>query len=158
MQYILLHKAPVMGALLALLMSFSSLTVAQSLQSSAVDDTPEVAAIRDVLVSTQSGIVIDAIVPSPITGLYEVRVQNGPLIYASADAQFFIPGDLYQATQNGLVNLGENRRNELRLERLAEVDESDMIIFEAEGEEKAVLTVFTDVDCQFCQRLHSEMP
>jgi thiol:disulfide interchange protein DsbC len=158
MQHILLFKAPVMGALLALLVSLSSLTASQPLQSSAVDDTPEVAAIRDVLFSTQNGIIIQAIVPSPVAGLYEVRVENGPLIYASADAQFFIPGDLYQATQNGLVNLGESRRNELRLERLGALDESDMIIFRAEGKEKAILTVFTDVDCQFCQRFHSEMP
>jgi thiol:disulfide interchange protein DsbC len=154
----LLNKAPLFGALLFLQISFSSLAHAQALQSSQIDDTPEVAAIREVLESTQSGIMIQSIYPSPIEGLFEVHVQNGPVIYASADAQFFIPGDLYQATDNGLVNLGESRRNEMRLERLAELDEADMIIFPAEGEEKAVLTVFTDVDCQFCQRLHSEMP
>ncbi|MAY03965.1 MAG: protein-disulfide isomerase [Gammaproteobacteria bacterium] len=158
MKKFLYNKAPAIGALFVCLSSLSIPLQAQTVQSSMVDDTPEVAAIREVLLNTQNGIVIQSVVPSPVEGLYEVRIQNGPAIYASADAQFFIPGDLYQATQNGLVNLGESRRNEMRLERLAAIDEADMIIFPAEGEEKAVLTVFTDVDCQYCRQLHSEMP
>src|SRR5690606_40046090 len=55
---------------------------------------------------------------SPDLGVYEVNVQGGQVIYASADARFFIPGDLYEARPEGLVNLGEQKRNEWRAEQI----------------------------------------
>ncbi len=131
--------------------------LAQGVSSSLIDDTPEVAAIRSVLLQTQPGIEIQSIAPSPIDGLYEVRIQNGQAIFASADAEYFLPSDLYQATSDGFVNLGEGRRNDIRRDLIAAVDEADMIIYPAEGESRATLTVFTDVDCPYCQRLHSEI-
>lgn len=113
--------------------------------------------IRTLLGSTQPGMVIGAIVPSPVTGLYEVTIQNGQTVYVSADAQFLIPGDLYQATPDGLVNLGEGRRNELRKAKIAALDEADMIIYEPADGRKATITVFTDVDCPYCRKLHDEI-
>jgi len=119
----------------------------------------ETAAIRDILTRTQAGMIIESITPSPVPGLYAVQILNGPVIYASADAQYFIPGDLYTVGNRGsLVNLGEVKRSEIRAAKIAELDESGMIIYAAVGEEKAVLTVFTDVDCQFCRRFHAEVP
>jgi thiol:disulfide interchange protein DsbC len=150
----LIAPAVLLSSLFALL---SSAVLAQGLVSSQIDDTPEVAAIRAVLLETQPSIDIQSIVPSPIDGLYEVRIQNGQAIFASEDAQYFLPSDLYQATDSGLVNLGEGRRNEIRRDLIAAVDEADMIIFPAAEEAKATLTVFTDVDCPYCQRLHSEI-
>lgn len=119
-------------------------------------DTAEIAAIRTLLTATQPGMEVGDIVLSPI-GLYEVGVQNGQSIYVSRDAKFLIPGDLYEAKEEGLVNLGETRRNAIRRERIAALDEADMIVFAPEGERKATLTVFTDVDCPYCRKLHSEI-
>ena len=34
----------------------------------------------------------------------------------------------------------------------------DMIIFKPEGEIKAVMNVFTDVDCGYCRKFHQEVP
>ncbi len=140
-----------------LFLPISEIVQAQGLSSSQIDDTPEVAAIRSVLLETQPTINIQSIVPSPIDGLFEVRIQNGQAIFASTDAQYFLPSDLYQATPGGLVNLGEGRRNEIRRDLILAVDEADMIIFPAKDETKVTLTVFTDVDCPYCQRLHSEI-
>ena len=140
-----------------LILPLSGTALAQGLSSSQIDETPEVANIRSVLLGTQPGIDIQAIVPSPINGLFEVRIQNGQAIFASSDAEYFLPSDMYQATSDGLVNLGEGRRNEIRFDLISSVDEADMIIYPAEGETKATLTVFTDVDCPYCQRLHSEI-
>lgn len=130
------------------------LPVAQVL---AQDDAGASATIRALLSETQPGMQIDDIAPSPIPGLYQVAIQGGQTIFVSADAQYLIPGDLYQATSDGLVNLGENRRTELRREQIAALDESDMIVFEPKGERKATLTVFTDVDCPYCRKLHEEI-
>jgi thiol:disulfide interchange protein DsbC len=120
-------------------------------------DAQEVAAIRELLATTQPGMAIGAITPSPVPSLYEVAIGNGQTIYVTRDAKFFIPGDLYEAQADGLVNLGENRRNIIRRDRIAELDEKDMIVFEPEGARKATITVFTDVDCPYCRKLHDEI-
>jgi len=44
-----------------------------------------------------------------------------------------------------------SRRNKIRA-----LNEKDMIIFKA-ADEKYRITVFTDVDCSFCRKLHKEM-
>jgi len=121
------------------------------------DQDSEIAAIRALLNGTQPGMVIDDIALSRIAGLYEVQIQNGQTLYVSSDAKFLIPGDLFEVSAEGLVNLGDARRNELRQQKIAALDEKDMIIFPASTEQKAVLTVFTDVDCPYCRKLHGEM-
>ncbi len=119
--------------------------------------TAEADAIRALLVSTQPDMPIASVQPSAVAGLYEVLLQGGESIYVSADAKFLIPGDMYESLPEGLVNLGEKRRNVLRRDKIAALDEKDMIVFEAEGERKATLTVFTDVDCPYCRKLHGEI-
>lgn len=120
-------------------------------------ESDEATAIRTLLGTTQPSMQILGIAPSPVPGLYEVSIQNGQSIYVSADAQYLIPGDLFQAGENGLVNLGELHRNDLRKDKIAALDEKDMIIFPAEGESKATVTVFTDVDCPYCRKLHGDI-
>lgn len=134
---------------------FLSLSLAAATAARA-DQASEVAAIRALLNSTQPGMVVEGVEPSPVTGLYEVQLQNGQALYVSSDAKYLIPGDLFEAREEGLVNLGEARRNELRLQKISALDEKDMIIFPA-AEQKAVLTVFTDVDCPYCRKLHGEI-
>lgn len=119
-------------------------------------DATEIAAIRALLATTQPGMVVGDIVLSPV-GLYEVGIQNGQAIYVSRDAKYLIPGDLYEAGGEGLVNLGEARRNVIRRDRIAALSEDDMIVFAPEGERKATITVFTDVDCPYCRKLHAEI-
>lgn len=148
-----LVSLPVVAQLLSVVFAGAFAGVAQA------DEASEVAAIRALLNGTQPGMVIEAIAPSPVAGLYEVQIQNGQALYVSSDARFLIPGDLFEAREEGLVNLGESRRNELRKQKIAALDEKDMIVFPAAAgaERQAVLTVFTDVDCPYCRKLHGEI-
>jgi thiol:disulfide interchange protein DsbC len=125
--------------------------------SAYADEAGEISAIRSFLAVNQPNIEVQDIVPSPIAGLYQVNIQNGRTIFVSSDARFLLPGDLYEATDAGLVNLGDENRRIIRKEKIAAVDESEMIIFPAKGEQKTTLTVFTDVDCPYCRKLHGEM-
>ena len=34
----------------------------------------------------------------------------------------------------------------------------DMIVFKPAGQTKAIINVFTDVDCGYCRKLHNEVP
>jgi thiol:disulfide interchange protein DsbC len=134
--------------------SLIAITVPAFVQASQDD---EIAAIRNVIATSMSNLDVDSIEPSAVDGLYEITLANAQVIFASADARYFIPGDLFEVTPLGVINRGETRRNELRAEKIAAVPESEMIIFEAEGERKAALTVFTDVDCPWCRKLHGEV-
>ena len=96
--------------------------------------------------------------PSPAPGISEVQIENGPLIYATDDgAYFFLNGDLHQANAMGAVNLTETRRSAARQQQLATVSVDDMVVFAPEGPSRAHITVFTDVTCFYCQKLHREV-
>lgn len=97
--------------------------------------------------------------PSPMTGLYEVQVVDGPLLYVSQDGARFIAGDLFEVQDagQGFSNLAEVQRQQERKELIAAVKPEDMIIF-APPDPKATVTVFTDVDCGYCRKLHKEIP
>ncbi len=114
--------------------------------------------LRSVLEVPSAGLKVDSIKTSEIAGLYEVQFINGPMVYATGKGDFFLVGDMFSVGPKGYVNLADKRRDGERVEKLAAVTEDDMIVFSPEGEPKAHITVFTDVTCFYCQKLHKEVP
>ena len=105
------------------------------------------------------GLPIKDVLPSVLPGFYEVALEDGTVLFVSEDGNHFIAGDLYRIEQSSFVNVSEERRNGSRRELLAEVDEADMLIFSpAKGEKKVSISVFTDIDCGYCRKLHKEVP
>mgnify|MGYP003345526740 FL=1 len=101
---------------------------------------------------------IESVRPSPAPGIVEVQVINGPLLYATEDGgYFFLNGDLHQVGVSGAVNLTEERRSLARKEQLAAVSLEDMVVFSPKGETRDYVSVFTDVTCFYCQKLHREV-
>ena len=101
---------------------------------------------------------IESVRPSPAPGIVEVQVINGPLLYATEDGgYFFLNGDLHQVSVSGAVNLTEERRSLARKEQLAGVSLEDMVVFSPKGETRDYVSVFTDVTCFYCQKLHREV-
>ena len=101
---------------------------------------------------------IESVRPSPAPGIVEVQVINGPLLYATEDGgYFFLNGDLHQVSVSGAVNLTEERRSLARKEQLATVSLEDMVVFSPKGETRDHVSVFTDVTCFYCQKLHREV-
>jgi thiol:disulfide interchange protein DsbC len=91
--------------------------------------------------------------PSPIPGVYELT-RGADVAYVSADGKYAIAGDLYDLSSN--ANLSENRRRDARMQMLASLPESQMLVFSPK-DPKFTITVFTDVDCSYCRKLHSEI-
>ena len=113
-------------------------------------------AITRTLTSTLTGLRILSIEASPIEGIYEVNV-SGDTVYVSADGVHMISGDMYQIGPQ-LVNVSEQKRTQARRRLLSEIDESEMVVFTPPpGKVKAKVTVFTDIDCGYCRKLHQEM-
>jgi thiol:disulfide interchange protein DsbC len=91
--------------------------------------------------------------PSPIAGIYEFA-QGADVSYLTADGKYFLDGNLYDmATRE---NLSEALRTRARLALISAVPESQMLIFSPKNP-LYTITVFTDVDCAYCRKLHSEM-
>ena len=91
--------------------------------------------------------------PAPVSGLYEIQI-GGQIAYISADGQFAFQGDIIELATN--ENLTERARVTARADALNAIDEASMVIFEPE-EVKYTVTVFTDIDCGYCRKLHAEM-
>ncbi len=99
-----------------------------------------------------------AVQASPLPGIYQVDVAQGPTLYVTQDGSHFIAGDLFRIAPEGFVNVREQQREAIRVARLAEVPRAQQIVFPAVGTTKAFVTVFTDVDCGYCVKLHREVP
>nr|MBF0682281.1 thioredoxin fold domain-containing protein [Pseudomonas sp.] len=114
-------------------------------------------AIRASLESIQPGMPIEAIAESPMPGVYQVQLQGGRQLYASADGQFIIQGYLFQFKDGQALNLTEQAQNQSVAATINAVSRKDMVVF-APKQPKTHITVFTDTDCGYCQKLHSEVP
>ena len=95
---------------------------------------------------------------SAIPGIYEVQVTNGPLLFVHEQGEYLFQGGLLQVKNGGIVDTMEAREAVARREIFAKRSTQDMIIFKPEGESKAIMNVFTDVDCGYCRKFHQEVP
>jgi thiol:disulfide interchange protein DsbC len=91
--------------------------------------------------------------PSPIAGVYEVPM-GADVAYVSADGRYLIAGDLYEIDSR--INVTEAGRSAARTKMLGKLDERDMIVF-SPATVKHTITVFTDVECGYCRKLHSQI-
>jgi len=113
------------------------------------DEAADKAAIRGALGGTRIG----AIEATPVPGLYEV-VVGSQVVYVSSDGRYVLQGELIDFKKH--ENLTEARRSSIRRKLISSLDESKMIIFKPK-KVKHVVTVFTDIDCGYCRKLHSQM-
>jgi len=111
------------------------------------------------LEQARPGLPIAKIEPSAVEGFYAISVEGGLILYANSTADFFFAGDLYFVEPTGFVNATEKARTGERKALLDSLDESQMIVFAPPQEKlKATITVFTDIDCGYCRKLHQEVP
>lgn len=114
--------------------------------------------IADKIMQASQGLHVTKVSATEIKGIHEVEVDGRGTVYAAQDGDFFFVGELYRVEPNSLVNVTEQKKNGVREKLLASLDRDDMIVFSPKGEVKASITVFTDVDCGYCQKLHQEVP
>ena len=132
-----------------LLMAIASAAISVSAEpapKSAADPRAEIA-------KKFPGAKVEDVVPSPIKGLFELRLGSD-VAYITADGRYLISGDLFDV--DARTNLTEAGRSDSRRKLLAKLDEKDMIVFAPEST-KHTVTVFTDVECGYCRKLHSEI-
>ena len=114
-------------------------------------------AIRDTLKTLDSEIPVESIGKSPLSSLYEVKLQGGRVLYASADGQFVLLGNMYQLENGKPVNLTEKAERQGIAKTINSIPTSEMVVYPAKGQAKSHITVFTDTTCPYCHKLHEEV-
>lgn len=133
-----------MKGLIVLLLAFSASAAAEE-DFSAVEER-----IRALAPNADS----IAISETPIEGVLMVQVA-GDIVYATADGKYLIQGRVIDMDTR--EDLTEGAKSEVRRELMAGIDRSRQIAFAPE-EPEYELTVFTDIDCGYCRKLHAEVP
>ncbi len=104
---------------------------------------------------SQLGLSVIDIQPSDVAGLVEIQT-NGGILFASNDGNHFIAGTLYAVDDNGgYTDVIAERQAPLNAAKIAEYSDS-VIEYKADNEKYAV-TIFTDITCGYCVRLHNQM-
>ncbi len=110
--------------------------------------------IRAKLMENLPSLDIGSIEKTPIDGLYEL-ISNGEIYYISADGEHIIDGDIIN--MNSRENLTSARKGGIHLGLINAVAEEDMLIYEPAEKSDRSVTVFTDISCGYCRKLHSEL-
>lgn len=88
----------------------------------------------------------------------EVILTDGSIIHMTPDLNFvMIRDEVYSLNRPEPKNLTQARANPRRKQQLEALKAKDTIVFPAKGKKKTHIYVFTDVDCGYCQKLHSEI-
>ncbi|MCF6202601.1 MAG: DsbC family protein [Methylococcaceae bacterium] len=110
-------------------------------------------AIRKSLAHLIPSLKIDSIESTQIEGLYEVTMGTN-ILYVSEDGKYMLQGHLIDI--NAKKDLTELKLAGSRKIALEKLGEEKAIIFKPE-KSKHTVTVFTDIDCGYCRKLHSEI-
>ena len=118
--------------------------------------TPEARAIEAVR-RLSPNVTVDRVAKAPLPGFQEVVVQ-GTVAYVSDDGRYlFLPGPqgaLYDTVEQ--ANVSEQSMAKMRKELLKTIPTSERIVF-SPANPKYTVSVFTDIECGYCRKFHSEI-
>ena len=102
------------------------------------------------------GAKIESIEKSEFTGIYKVFYGDVQPLYVSENGNYFIYGDMFSISSNSVTNLTNIDISIKRKELIESLDPSKLISFQSKNE-KYKVTIFTDVECGYCRKLHNEI-
>ena len=140
-------------AVLAACTGLATVALAQTTAPAASTAAPAKPDPRAAIVKKFDDIKIEDVRLSPVAGVFEIT-RGSEISYVSADGRYAILGDLVDVDAD--TNLSENRRRSIRARIIESVPESEMLVYSPK-DPKYTVTVFTDIDCGYCRRLHSQI-
>ena len=124
------------------------------LSPAALAADPATTKIRAALAKAVPNAPIEDIKSTPVKNIYAARI-GGQTVYVSADGKFLFTGDLIDLETR--TNLSEQAREKQNSAALAALGAGKTIAI-GPAKPRHVVTVFTDVDCPYCAKLHLEVP
>jgi len=98
---------------------------------------------------------VDYVGAAPLAGFREV-IAGGQLLYVSDDGRYVMQGALLDLQQQQDLMQVSPAMAELRRKLIATIPRSERIVF-APPDAKYTVTVFTDIECGYCRKLHGEI-
>ncbi len=95
----------------------------------------------------------DSIRDSGVQGLYEV-VFDSHLVYVTEDARYLVQGKIMDLETREEIT--EKRLAQIKVAALEALGEDNMIVY-GPKDAKHTVSIFTDIDCGYCRKLHAEM-
>lgn len=135
-------------------MSFSSRLLACLLSAAVLPALANEAVIRKAFAERMpSAPKIDEVRPSPVPGLWEVRIGN-ELRYTDPTGSFLIEGEIYDL--KGKKNLTEERIAQVNRVDFAALPFKDALVWR-NGNGKRRIAVFADPNCGYCKRFEKSL-
>ena len=97
---------------------------------------------------------IEEITPTPLAGIYELRLSTNEIYYSDAAGNFLIQGNLIDTKSKR--NLTEEREAKLSAIDFSALPLKDAITF-VHGNGKRKLAVFEDPNCGYCKRFERDL-
>ena len=128
-------------------------TIAATPDAARTDNHAAPDAIKQTLLRIIPGRQPDTITLSAVPGIYEV-MYGSDIFYLTADGKHLLQGDIYDMDRQ--INLTEGKRAIGRASVIEGIDPATMITFKP-AKTSYVVNIFTDIDCGYCRKLHSEI-
>jgi len=77
------------------------------------------------------------------------------IFYLTSDLNYLLAGNIIELDSG--INLTQQKIENFRLSVLKTLDKNDTIIYKPKKTDH-IITVFTDVSCPYCKKLHNEIP
>ena len=102
------------------------------------------------------GTQIEKIEESSLPNIYKVYYGDIQPLYVSKSGKYFLYGDMFEINSSEIINLTALDIKKQRISLMKEINKDELISFSSDDETYSV-TVFTDVDCGYCRKLHNEI-
>ena len=117
------------------------------------DVNADEAAIRQAMTKSMPSVKVDSVKPAVVKGLFEV-VVGANIYYVSEAGKYLLQGRLVDVAAR--KDLTEEKLNVTRKLSIEKMGQANMIVFKPKIT-KYTVTIFTDIDCGYCRKLHSEI-
>ena len=133
--------------------SLVKIIVLLSLSCSVFSTAADESTIKQMLGKSMPQLKIDSVQPTQIKGIFEV-IAGSNLFYVSPDGKYLLQGKLIDVEAR--KDLTEEKLAGIRASSVKQVSADQMIIYNPE-KSKYTVSIFTDIDCGYCRKLHSEI-
>lgn len=134
---------------------FAALVAALPLSFAAhAAESPADAVARKALAELVPQAKVDAVEQAPLPGFRQV-IAGGQMVYVSDDGKYLMHGSLYDTKSKRDLTAARLAVDTRR--KVDAVPADKRIVFAPSGKPKYKVTVFTDIDCGYCRKLHSQV-
>lgn len=98
-----------------------------------------------------------SVTPTTMPNMFWVKAEGLPAFFTDNTGQYIVQGDIIKVGNAQPEHISADLQAQETKATLASIDKKDMIIFPAKGSSKGAIYVFTDADCGYCRKLHSEI-